>query len=361
MAGPDLDRLRSSRENRLSLIMMMVASFLWLALVIATLGVGLLWALVVAAAIHTGQAVLIAHLRGEGVKLGPDQYPDLYQKVVDASARLGLARPPEAFLLNERGVLNAFATRFAGRNFIVLYTEIVEACEDHPGAVEFVIGHELGHVALGHLRWMPFLFPARVIPLLGSAYSRACEYSCDRAGRHVSRDLDGALRGLAVLASGGRLAAQLNLQAFASQSRELGRFWPAVIELNRSHPYTPKRVAALALGSDRVAVRVPGRNPFAYVMAPFMGVSLATGGGASVLLVIAIVGILAAIAVPNYIRYQERSAGAQSAGVPEGFEGVNALEEAADPEQDLEALRRELEAVWGDLPPDPEPYEAAAE
>jgi Zn-dependent protease with chaperone function len=345
VGGVDLELLRSSREKRLSLLMMLLAASMWLALVALTMGVGLIYPLVAAAVITVGQAVLIAHLRGEGVKLGPDQYPELHQKVLDASARLGLEPPPEAFLLNERGVLNAFATRFAGRNFIVLYTEIVEACEEHPGAIDFVIGHELGHLALGHLRWMPFLLPARILPLLGPAYSRACEYSCDRAGRHVAANLDGALRGLAVLASGGRLAGRLNIKAYAEQARELGRFWPAAVELGRTHPFTPKRVAALTMGSDRVGVRIPPRHPLAYPAAPLLGVTGGAAGG-GVLVAVAVVGILAAIAIPNFIRYQERAE-------------TEELETAADlggpqSEEELIRFQRQLQEVWGELPADSE-------
>lgn len=353
-ASADLEHLRSAREKRLSLVMVLVAAAGWLTLVVVTLGLGLIPVVAVALGITMGQAILIANLRAEGVRLGPQQYPELYQKVLDASARLGMERPPAAYLLNERGVLNAFATRYAGRNFIVLYTEIVEGCEGHPGALDFVIGHELGHVALGHLRWMPFLLPARLVPLLGPAFSRACEYSCDRTGRHAAQDLAGALRGLSVLASGGRLAGRFNVKAYAEQARELGRFWPAVVELNRSHPFTPKRIAALAVGSERIGVRPPNRNPLAYPFAPLMGFA---GGlvGPGVFVTVAIAGILGAVAVPNFVRYREQAA-AEANGL-EALEGLGAEPRFADgpiPADQLEAFQEQLEEVWGELPAETE-------
>jgi hypothetical protein len=54
------------------------------------------------------------------------------------------------------------------------------------------------------------------------------------------------------------------------------------------------------------------RNPFSYVMAPFFGFAGAAGGAAaSMMVMVAIMGMLAAIAIPNFIRYQERAKAAR--------------------------------------------------
>ena len=122
----------------------------------------------------------------------------------------------------------------------------VEACArgpQHAGIdeLDFVIGHELGHLAAGHLHW--FLLPARFVPLLGAAYSRACEYTCDRCGHEVTGDLAISTTALSILAAGGRLGRAIDLDAFGRQREESGGFWMAVHELNASHPYLCKRVA----------------------------------------------------------------------------------------------------------------------
>ena len=80
---------------------------------------------------------------------------------------------------------NAFATRFFGRNFVVLLSDVVDAMEAQPDGINFYIGHEIGHLKRQHLRWSALLAPASFVPLLGAAYARAREYTCDRHGFHA--------------------------------------------------------------------------------------------------------------------------------------------------------------------------------
>jgi hypothetical protein len=82
--------------------------------------------------------------------------------------------PPAASLMLAGGSLNALATRFLGSDFIVLFSDLLEACGDNAAARDFIIAHELGHLRAGHLRWRRLLAPGMVVPFLGSAYSRAC-------------------------------------------------------------------------------------------------------------------------------------------------------------------------------------------
>jgi hypothetical protein len=209
-------------------------------------------------------------------------------------------------------VLNAFATKFLSRRFVILLSDLVDQCQD-PKQLDFVVGHELAHHAAGHLTWRVVLAPAALVPLLGPAYSRACEYTCDRAGASVCGDTEQAMRGLVVLAAGGRMAQAADLESFLGQADDAGQFWMAVNELGASHPYLCKRVAAVKEYVAPGTTQVASRNPLAYPLAPF----LAIGGGAasSGLVVVAIIGILAAIAIPNFIKYQERSRQAAEAAL----------------------------------------------
>ncbi len=80
--------------------------------------------------------------------------------------------------------------------------------------------------------------------------------------------------------------------------------WSAVLELVSSHPYLCKRVGALQELHQPGSVEPVGRNVLAYPLAPIFGLAAAgTGGGAAGLLVmVAVIGIVAAIAIPSLLR-----------------------------------------------------------
>jgi Zn-dependent protease with chaperone function len=279
--------------------------------------------------IVVGHALFLAWIRGNAVRISPQQLPDLHDRVQRAAKRLGMDQAPECYLLQAEGALNAFASKLFGRRFMLIYSDLVDACEDHEGALDFVIGHEIGHLALGHLKWHTFLVPGRMFPWLGPAYSRACEYSCDRCGLAVAGDLEAASRGIGVLAAGGRLSHRISLDALADQRADVATFWPAIVELNATHPFLSKRIAALREFVQPGSAPAVGRNPIAYPLAPFLGAfggGVTVGGGmGTILAVVAVIGILAAIAIPNFIDMQYR---AKRAEVPENVKAI-ALAEIA--------------------------------
>jgi Zn-dependent protease with chaperone function len=141
--------------------------------VIGTVGMALVYGLLFFISYCFAQSALVSYLKGTAVQITPAQFPDLYQRIEVCCQRLGLAPVPEAYLLQMGGAFNAFATRFLGNNFIVLYSDVVDALEERPDAINFYIGHEIGHIKRNHLRWSALLAPAALLPLLGAAYARA--------------------------------------------------------------------------------------------------------------------------------------------------------------------------------------------
>ncbi|MBI1948917.1 MAG: M48 family metalloprotease [Deltaproteobacteria bacterium] len=312
------DALRSAKERTLYVFALIVSIFAWL-LVCITI-VGLLYAPFIAVFVVLGHALALARITGHSIRLGSRQLPELYKKVEKAAERLGLERVPEVYIVQGGGFLNAFATKLLSRNFVILNAEIVEGCEradadkpaDQPQTIDFVIGHEIGHLALGHLSWNWLLWPAQLVPLLGAAYSRAKEYSCDACGLAACEDLETSSRALAVLAGGGSVARQVNLEALMEQRHEAGGFIMSLIELNSTHPFIAKRVAAIQQLRRPGIAPDGGRNPLSYVLAPFFG--FASGGAASILqlyIIVCVIGMLAAIAIPNFMKFQERAKAAQ--------------------------------------------------
>jgi Zn-dependent protease with chaperone function len=207
--------------------------------------VGLFYAVLLGVFFFFGHLAFVAHLRGSAVRLGPDQLPDLHRRVEKISLRLGLRRPPEAYLMQAGGVLNALATKLFATNFIVLYSNLLEACGDDEKAADFVIAHEIGHLKAGHLRLRPILLPGRMFPFLGNAWSRACEYTADRYGFAGIADSAAATHGLAVLAAGGAYSRNVNVDAFVGQRRALDTVFMTLGAWMSSHPPLARRVAEL--------------------------------------------------------------------------------------------------------------------
>jgi Zn-dependent protease with chaperone function len=259
----------------------------------------------------------MAHVTGNGVRVTSAQLPEIWAKVVEASKRLGLARTPEVYVIQHGGVLNAFATKLLSRRFVIIYSELLDACEaagdreaGRPSELDFVIGHELGHLAAGHLAWQWFLLPSRLVPLLGPAYSRAREYTCDLCGLTAIDDLEVSSRALAILAAGGHAGRRVNLDMFVEQVTDTGRFWMAVFELNASHPFLSKRVAALRAAKGLSTAPAAPRNILAYPLAPILGM----GGGGPVALVVIITYALVITQIPALSKYlgKKKAAGEAS-------------------------------------------------
>jgi Zn-dependent protease with chaperone function len=197
----------------------------------------------------------LGRVRGNAVRVSERQFPQLHRLAAAHARRLGLRRVPEVYVMESGGLLNAFATRFLGRDFVIVYSDVLElALAQGEAAVGFIMGHELAHVWRGHLKHRWLTIPGRLFPYLGAAYSRACEYTCDRVGAFCQPD--GAISGLLALAAGKQLHAHVDVREYAAQAVSDQGFWIRRAELMSSHPLLPKRVAALL----KAGVVIPARS-----------------------------------------------------------------------------------------------------
>jgi Zn-dependent protease with chaperone function len=185
--------------------------------------------------------ILTGYLMGNAVKVSEKQFKQIHNIVARQSYLLGLSHLPEVYIMQSGGVLNAFAMRFFGANYVVLYSDVVEeAMAEDVNVLKFIIGHELGHIKRHHMTKSVLLFPALIFPFLNSAYSRACEFTCDNIGCALSPE--GTVPGLLLLASGKKLWKKVNQQAFLDQEMEADGFWFWFAEKISSHPRLTKRI-----------------------------------------------------------------------------------------------------------------------
>ncbi len=352
-------------EGILRLLVAFAAIVLWGLLIVTIFGA--VYALIIGLALFVGHLLFITHLRGNAVRLGPEQFPELYSRVQQLAQRAGISLVPAAYLMEAGGSLNALATRFLRSRIIVLYSDLLDACEGNEGARDMVIGHELGHIKQGHLDYWWLLAPGRLVPFLGAAYSRACEYTCDRYGRALCGDHEGALTGLLVLAAGKYHGPRVNRRAFVAQRADLDTGLMTFGRWLSGYPPLCDRVAALdaelAAGAPRFT-----KGPLRALMLVGVFALLPPAGIAAML----------AIMIPNFkqaaaaIRAQaEAEAAAADEGEDEGAvplvvdHGAATTTVSADAERLLVVLRRHhragnplpadvdaLETLWQEHHPD---------
>src|ERR671910_2794490 len=186
-----------------------------------------------------------AGIRGSAVRLSHRQFPDIYVVKDDFARKLGLKREPEIYLMSGNGTLNAFAASTFGYDFVVIHSELFSnTYERNKDALAFIIGHELGHLRLGHTRLWYQLSTAYVdrVPLLGKFLSRAREFSCDRHGAYLAPQGE---EGLLLLTAGRYVYKQVDVEELLEQARRFRGFWPVVAQLPQSHPFSVRRIRVL--------------------------------------------------------------------------------------------------------------------
>jgi len=291
------------RERVLGAVTLVLALLVWLVLIVGTVGVALPLIGIGAIVYLFAHSALIAHVKGNGVELSTEQFPDLYAQFLECCKRLDIATPPEAYILNGNGVLNAFATKFLRDRYVVLTSDIADAMQGNAEGLRFYIGHELGHLRMKHISKALVRWPVLWLPLVGAAYSRARESTCDRHGLACSGSGNSAVLALSVLAAGRARWRSLNVANYVRQTEHSGGFWMSFHELISGYPWLTKRAARITDGGTGG----PARNPFAYLVAIFVPFGGRLGGGFSFLIMVYIVGVLAAIAIPAYQDYTIRA------------------------------------------------------
>lgn len=187
------------------------------------------------------QGYFVARVRRDAVRIGERQFAEVYAIVKSMAAEMGLKKVPAVYLLQAGGALNAFATKFLSRDFVVVYSDVFElAYEQGEDALRFIIGHELGHLHRKHLRGRWKILPGFLIPFLAMAYFRACEYTCDRYGKAFGRP--SGSQGLLILGAGKALCGKVDEEELMKQTEDEKEFFMWLAEINASHPNLARRI-----------------------------------------------------------------------------------------------------------------------
>lgn len=232
------------KESRYFVIALIFSVMVYLVLFVSIIGWFIIPVLFILPLV--AQGIMLAHIRTNAVRMTPRQFPEVFATVHEQCARMGFYKVPDVYVMESSGILNAFASRFFGRNMVVLYSDLFELSQSGGSKeLSFVIAHELAHIKRNHLTKQLLILPALWFPFIGEAYSRACEYTCDRMAAYYTDDAEAAMNGLTILAIGKKLYKQVDREEYLIQSSQEKGIFVWLAERLSTHPPLPKRIYAI--------------------------------------------------------------------------------------------------------------------
>jgi Zn-dependent protease with chaperone function len=188
-------------------------------------------------------------LLAEAQQVTPHTTPEMMPLLNDNYDRLQV-EPVNVFVVRSNQ-LNAYTFGMDSPKAIVLYSSLFKIMDRDE--IQFILGHEMGHVKLGHT-WLNTLVggmagipsglgAAAILELAFRWWNRACEYSADRAGVLACGKPNKAITALVKLEAGTAALTQSGMQAAIQHlEREDDDLVNNLEELIASHPMVAKRV-----------------------------------------------------------------------------------------------------------------------
>ena len=196
-----------------------------------------------------------------GIHVTPKTNPELYRIVEECANELGIAIP----YVIVSSAMNGINACTAGTNqfSFVMISSLLPMVMSRD-ETKFVIGHEFGHLAMGHALYhtagQMIGAMGAFVPVVGglvskavtfplNAWSRRSEITADRAGLICCRDLEVAKKALFRLEAGLYNTNGIDIDEYVKESErmlsnsQLGK----LSEFTHSHPLIPKRIKALEL------------------------------------------------------------------------------------------------------------------
>lgn len=187
---------------------------------------------------------------GTMVRVGPRQFPELYQLAAKAAERL--SHPQVPVYVKRQSEMNIYTTGLWQQPIIVLTSSLVD--QMGPDNLQFFIGREIGHIAAGHIWLRTLLKPLGAdVPVFGKLLNSVVfgdwinrtEFTADRAGFIACRSLTTAVSTMLKFGIGIRLFEKLDIKEFLDQINEVRNVRGHLTEIVAEQPYLTQRVRSL--------------------------------------------------------------------------------------------------------------------
>lgn len=181
-----------------------------------------------------------ARYKGDAIRVHGQQFEEIYSMFIDSAKKLGIERA--ALYINQDPYLQAFTIGITSCT-IVLTSALVEQMTKKELA--FVIAHELGHYRAGHTKFSTLFVPlgnGTITNLIFGFWGRKTEYSSDRCGLIMTKDIDSAISSLLKLSLGGKLYDQLNIKGYLAQLKDARDGYVRTGEMLGDHPLISNRI-----------------------------------------------------------------------------------------------------------------------
>lgn len=196
----------------------------------------------------------------DSIPVSDHNFPEINAIVKHCVQQLGINRP--TVVVSQSTGLNAYTIGNDKEPYIVLGSVLVNIL--NKDQLTFVIGHECGHIAMGHLIWSSAATIltnfAGSLPVIGNVFitfsnvalnswSRRSEISADRAGYLCCQNLDQSKRALIQINSGFLSADYIDIDDYIKNIKRFrnGAYSRRFSDFERSHPIIPKRIEAMDL------------------------------------------------------------------------------------------------------------------
>ena len=241
-----VEQLRHPKEKTYFTVLAVIAVLVWIPLVpFIVMGIPITLLIIFIGWIIN--QYMKAIILGYSVKVSEQQFPEIYERAQHLRRELGMSTLPDIYVVNSHGIIQATAVRILGSKYVFLYSSLVDLMllKGHKKELDFVLGHELGHHAAGHISiWKSVLLAiVKHLPLVGKAYGRACELTADRIGHHLIGDQEASKRALSALALGSSsLLEELDINAFKHQESQIPDFMGFIHKVFSQYPRLTTRV-----------------------------------------------------------------------------------------------------------------------